>query len=134
MRSGESVDIWEVDGRGFPIEDRPDGWLICPAEIPSDRVVLFTADAKVGPESGVPGVRVAWNGGRGSNWFKADTADDARECFIREVAELTEEGMGDVVVERWEGARVVDRMELDGDNRYPSPITFEVTWREDRVE
>jgi hypothetical protein len=38
---GRRVDVWRVDVTGFPVEPGPDGWWVCRAVIPTQRLELL---------------------------------------------------------------------------------------------
>jgi ubiquinone/menaquinone biosynthesis C-methylase UbiE len=130
MAESDGVDVWAVDAEELPVEDGPDGWLICRRPIAADRVALAEANARVGSESGKPGVREVIGQGRAWSWQVAPSDDEARRHMAGRVEELRREGMGDVTVERWSGGEVVERVELEGSGRYEAGFTsFVLTHR-----
>ena len=44
FRSHPTLDVWEADVTGLRLEPGPDGWIVCPAPIPPDRLRLARAD------------------------------------------------------------------------------------------
>lgn len=56
-----TFDVWEADVTGLRLEPGPDGWIVCRAPIPPDRLRLVRADvsASAPPQTSLdPGARV----------------------------------------------------------------------------